>query len=191
LASLVERGRAGARPKSFVDTARARPYSAEVGEVFVAPFVWHVVAFAPVGVAIAVCDWRAFVIPDRLVIVGVGLVLAARFAWPIGSWWAAAGTTAFACGVFAVARVVAGGKLGWGDVKLSGLIGLTLGGLGWLVAMFIACLAALVWVFVAYRGHDWQALREARIPFGSFMVGGALASGVLLALLALDGGYVV
>jgi leader peptidase (prepilin peptidase)/N-methyltransferase len=153
----------------------------------VAPVVWHVVAFAPFGVAVAVCDWRTFLIPDRWVVAGAVAVVGARVAWPAGAWWALVVAVAAASGLFALARWVAAGKMGWGDVKLSGLVALALGGFGWLVAMLIACVTALVWVAVAH----WGVVREARIPFGSFMVVGAMVAGLVLALVPLDGGYVV
>ncbi len=167
-----------------------RPYSAEVGELLVAPVGWHVAAFAPFGVAVAVCDWRTFLIPDKWVVAGAGAVIVARVASPGGAWWAVGAAVVVAVGLFALARWLAGGGLGWGDVKLSGLVALSLGGLGWLIAMIVACFSALCWVFLAHRGDDWQAVREARVPFGSFMVVGALASGVTLALV-FDGGYVL
>ncbi|MDA0565363.1 prepilin peptidase [Streptomonospora sp. S1-112] len=65
--------------------------------------------------------------------------------------------------------------MGWGDVKLAGLVGLYLGGLGF-GAVFSATFAAflgsaaygLVMVLLG------RATRRTQIPFGPFMLGGAL-----------------
>jgi leader peptidase (prepilin peptidase)/N-methyltransferase len=77
-------------------------------------------------------------------------------------------------GYFALAKAYPGG-LGLGDVKLAGLLGLYLGWLGWrpvLVGTFAGfLLGGLLGValLAARRAH-----RRTAIPFGPFMLAGAL-----------------
>jgi Flp pilus assembly protein protease CpaA len=149
------------------------------------PVVWHVVVFAPFGVVIAVSDWRWFVVPDRWVVSGAVAVAVARLVWPGGSWWAVGVSVVGAIALFGVARVIAAGRLGWGDVKLAGLLAFALGGVGWVIAMFVACIGALGWLFLAHSSD----VREARVPFGTFMVVGALVCALLFVFVS-DVGYV-
>ena len=64
--------------------------------------------------------------------------------------------------------------MGFGDVKLAGLIGLYLGWLGWgslLVGAFLGfLLGAVVGIALMVRG---RAGRKTKIPFGPFMLMGA------------------
>ncbi|GAA3742985.1 prepilin peptidase [Salinactinospora qingdaonensis] len=66
--------------------------------------------------------------------------------------------------------------MGWGDVKLSGVVGLYLGwsGLGSLLSgTFVAFLLSACWgVMLIALG---RATRKTQIPFGPFMLAGALA----------------
>jgi leader peptidase (prepilin peptidase)/N-methyltransferase len=67
--------------------------------------------------------------------------------------------------------------MGWGDVKLSGLIGLYLGWLGaavtveGLLAGYLLAAATGIGLLVARR-----ATRKSQLPFGPFMLAGALAA---------------
>jgi prepilin signal peptidase PulO-like enzyme (type II secretory pathway) len=82
--------------------------------------------------------------------------------------------------LYAVQHLFAPGAIGWGDVKLSGVLGLYLGWLG-LAAWWLGTLAGFVLgglyavvLLVTRRGS-----RKTEIPFGPFMLAGALA-GILL-----------
>jgi prepilin signal peptidase PulO-like enzyme (type II secretory pathway) len=82
--------------------------------------------------------------------------------------------------LYAVQHLFAPGAIGWGDVKLSGVLGLYLGWLG-LAAWWFGTLAGFVLgglyavvLLVTRRGS-----RKSEIPFGPFMLAGALA-GILL-----------
>lgn len=77
--------------------------------------------------------------------------------------------------VYAVQHLLAPGAIGWGDVKLAGVLGLYLGWLGasawWLgtlAGFVIGGLYAIV-LLITRRGS-----RKSEIPFGPFMLAGAI-----------------
>jgi leader peptidase (prepilin peptidase)/N-methyltransferase len=77
--------------------------------------------------------------------------------------------------VYLVLALVSGGSLGYGDVKLAGLLGLYLGFLGWptvwlgtLAGFLLAGLAAGALLAVG------RASRDSAIAFGPYMLAGAL-----------------
>lgn len=77
--------------------------------------------------------------------------------------------------LYAGQHLVAPGAIGWGDVKLSGVLGLYLGWLGapawWLgvLAGFVLGGLYAAGLLIARRGS-----RKTEIPFGPFMLAGAL-----------------
>jgi leader peptidase (prepilin peptidase)/N-methyltransferase len=78
-------------------------------------------------------------------------------------------------GSYLVLALLSGGRLGGGDVKLAGLIGLALGWLGWSSLITGACLGFLLagivsLVLLASR----KVNRTTLISFGPYMLGGAL-----------------
>lgn len=131
---------------------------------------------AAIGVVLVVVDLRSLRLPDKIVLpsYGIGLVLLA----------ATGATTPLVRAVLAAAlsfllylilAIVNPRGLGFGDVKLAGLLGLYLGWLGW-NAVFIGMLAAFV--LAAISGvvliTAGRADRKTLIPFGPFMLAGAL-----------------
>jgi prepilin signal peptidase PulO-like enzyme (type II secretory pathway) len=82
--------------------------------------------------------------------------------------------------LYAVQHLVAPGAIGWGDVKLSGVLGLYLGWLGapawWLGVLGGFVLGGLYAAGLLLTG---RGSRKTEIPFGPFMLAGALA-GILL-----------
>lgn len=83
--------------------------------------------------------------------------------------------------LYAVQHLFAPGAIGWGDVKLSGVLGLYLGFFG-SGAWWLGVLAGFVFgglyatgILLTRRGS-----RKSEIPFGPFMLAGAIA-GILLA----------
>jgi leader peptidase (prepilin peptidase)/N-methyltransferase len=145
---------------------------------------------AAAGVALAVVDLRERRLPDRLtlpsypvalVLLGGGGLLLPRAAGHLAG--ALAGLTA-AAAFFLLLALVRPGDIGWGDVKLSGLLGFYL---GWFGAG--ALLAGLLGAFVlaAFTGLGLiaagRATRKSQLPFGPFMIAAALA------VIALGGAY--
>ncbi|GAA4499385.1 hypothetical protein GCM10023191_046190 [Actinoallomurus oryzae] len=82
--------------------------------------------------------------------------------------------------LYAVQHLVAPGAIGWGDVKLSGVLGLYLGWLG-AAAWWLGVLAGFVLggLYAAALLITRRGSRKTEIPFGPFMLAGALA-GILL-----------
>jgi leader peptidase (prepilin peptidase)/N-methyltransferase len=133
---------------------------------------------AAVGVALAVIDLDVLRLPDRIVlpsyaIGGLLLLVAVVADGDAGAAWRAV-AAAGALWIFYFALAFFGG-MGFGDVKLGGLLGLYLGWLSWgsvLVGTFAAFLlggAVGVALMLARR-----AGRRTAIPFGPAMLAGAL-----------------
>ena len=136
----------------------------------------------PVGVALAVVDWRTRLLPTRVIAPSyVVVIVLAVLAAALGDWsdlaragwgWAIAG------GTFLLMWIIYPRGMGYGDVRLSGVLGIALGFVGWG--------ALLVGVYAGFLlgGIGGTALTLLRIvdrrayPFGPFMLLGALV-GVL------------
>jgi leader peptidase (prepilin peptidase) / N-methyltransferase len=156
--------------------------------------------FAVVAVRLTVIDIRHHLLPNRIVFPSYGvagaLLLAAVLALAVGDPSGVPDGVARLFGVPAL-RIVAGGAvlwlfyfvlravyppgMGFGDVKLAGVLGLYLGYLGWthvFAGTFAAFLLGGLWsigVLALRRG----SLKSA-IPFGPFMLAGAAAAMLLL-----------
>jgi leader peptidase (prepilin peptidase)/N-methyltransferase len=133
----------------------------------------------PVGVALALVDWRTRLLPTKViapsyVVVAALCVLAAAMS---GEWddleragwgWAVGG------GTFLVLWLIYPRGMGYGDVRLSGVLGIALGYLGWgplLVGVYAGFLLGGVGgtLLTVLRIVDRKAY-----PFGPFMLLGAL-----------------
>ena len=157
--------------------------------------------FFVMAVRLTVIDVRHHLLPDRIVfpsyaIAGV-LLLGAAASELLPGGQDAAGTAD--AGVFGVPglRVLAGGAalwlfyfllhavyppgMGFGDVKLAGVLGMYLGFLGWghvMAGTFAAFVLGGLWslgLLAARRGN-----LQSAIPFGPFMLAGTLAAMVLI-----------
>ncbi len=143
---------------------------------------WELPAFlflAGVAVLLAVIDLQHHLLPNRVVVpsmaIGAGLLLLAAVP---GQEWAAllraalGGVLLFA--VFLVLALISPRSLGMGDVKLSGLLGLHLGWLGWGALVLGAAAgfviqALLALVLLAGRRTGLRG----ELPFGPAMLAGA------------------
>jgi len=139
-------------------------------------------------------DLRHWIVLDEVsiggVVAGFGLSFLPGGVAPLGSAMAAAGAFLLFLGVRAVSMVVLrrrpgyvkvpegeeddeswSGGLGWGDLKLAGMIGAFLGVVPTLVALFLGFLSgALVGGgLILLRGRD----RRVPVPFGPFLALGA------------------
>lgn len=142
----------------------------------------------PVGVVLAVVDWRTTLLPTWVIAPSYAVVLAlvlvaaaldrdGHAAIRSGFGWLVWG------GLFFVLWFVHPRGMGYGDVRLSGLLGLALGYVGW-----PACVIGLWLAFVlgGVGGLLLSLLRiveRKRFPFGPFMLVGAVAGLVAGALL--------
>jgi leader peptidase (prepilin peptidase) / N-methyltransferase len=128
---------------------------------------------------VVVTDATEHRIPTKVVLpaypIGAGLLALACAAG--GTWWPlvrAGGTAGIVGGAYLLLGLLFPGQLGLGDVRLGGLLGGYLGFLGWSYGVTGALLG---WAFgacfvVVGRGVPH---RGVRLPFGPFLVAGALA----------------
>ncbi|WP_262852985.1 prepilin peptidase [Mumia quercus] len=141
------------------------------------------VAFVVLGVTLSYVDWHTRLLPKRLVLpaypaaVVLALLAAALAADTAvlaraGVGWVAVG------GLYLLLWLIAPRGIGYGDVRLSGLLGLCLGALGW-AELVVGGYAGFV--LGAVGGLALGALgvvdRKA-FPFGPFMMLGAWAGAV-------------
>jgi len=187
--------RVGARLARREDTARPSPARvAVVTSLFAGLLVGAVELMEPrpataalawaagAAVVLGAVDLASHRLPDRVTFPAAVVCLVAFLvdAAVLGSWGAllralAAGAAAFAV-AYAAAAVSPEG-LGFGDVKLLGLLGLVLGWFGWdvlLAGVFFGLLTGAVvsLALLATRRAGWRT----RVPFGPpLMVGAVLA----------------
>lgn len=179
-----------------------------LGELWEAapPAFWLVLAacayFAVMAARLTVIDVRHHLLPNRIVFpsyaVAGALLLGAVISLAVSAQGSGS-VPAAAAQLFGVPglRILAGGAvlwlfyfvlrlvyppgMGFGDVKLAGVLGMYLGYLGWphiFAGTFAAFLLGGLWsigLLASRRG----TLKSA-IPFGPFMLGGAAAAMVLL-----------
>jgi leader peptidase (prepilin peptidase)/N-methyltransferase len=133
-------------------------------------------AFIAAMIAIAFIDFDHMIIPDKIVLPGAVIGLAASIALQPERWWiylvAAAGAAFF---FLLLAVLWPGGGMGFGDVKMALFMGAVLGA-SVLVALFAAFLfGSIVGVYlIVIRKQS----RKTRVPFGPY-----LALGAILAIL--------
>ncbi|MBI4728876.1 MAG: prepilin peptidase [Acidobacteria bacterium] len=144
---------------------------------------WDLLPYLPlmlVLVILSFIDLEHRVLPNRIVLpaIAVEIALFAVAAWRgpgLDAWvrGVEAGGAAFA--FFMVLALISPRGMGMGDVKLSALLGLALGYLGWgrlLVGFFLAfVLGALVGLALIARG---RAGMKSHVPFGPSLALGAV-----------------
>lgn len=134
---------------------------------------------AAIGLALALIDLDTHRLPDVIVLPGypvLALLLAAA-SWA-GEDWAALLRAAIGAAVlwalYFILMVAKPGGMGFGDVKLAGVLGAGMAWLGWgslVVGGFAAfLLGGLFGVGLIVAGH---AGRKTKVPFGPWMVVGA------------------
>lgn len=178
---------------------RTAAASALVGGVLGASVGWSwtllfLLPLAPVGVALTVVDWRTTLLPTRLIaptyvvsVVGIAAAAVAEgdrdvFVHALIGW-------AVMGGIFFVLWFIYPRGLGYGDVRLSGILGLALGALGW------AELATGIYGAFLVGGLGGAVLSLLRIvdrkrfPFGPFMLVAALLAVALGPWVADSFGY--
>ncbi|GEK19971.1 prepilin peptidase [Cellulomonas xylanilytica] len=153
-----------------------------LGVGFDAPEVWALPAFlylTAVSVALALIDIDTKTLPNRIVLPSyvVAIVLLALATWGTGDWGdlVRAGIGCVVLWTFYFVVVFAYPKgMGFGDVKLAGLLGLYLGWVGW-GALAVGSFAAFVLggVFSVGLLMLRRAGRKTGIPFGPWMLLGA------------------
>ncbi|MFD5201724.1 prepilin peptidase [Streptomyces sp. NPDC058375] len=146
-------------------------------------------ALAPVAVLLAVVDRRVHRLPDPLTLpLAAAAVLllggAALLPGHAGSWTSGLVGGLVLGGFYLLLFLINPNGMGFGDVKLALALGVALGWYGWTV-LFLGAFAGFL--FGAAYGLALVLLRRAGrrtgIPFGPFMIAGAL-TGLLLGALA-------
>ncbi|MEI7033257.1 A24 family peptidase [Streptomyces pratensis] len=144
---------------------------------------------APVAVLLATVDRRVHRLPDPLTLPLAGatvsvLGVAALVPGHAGSWTSGLLGGAALGGFYLLLFLINPNGMGFGDVKLALALGVALGWYGWTV-LFLGGFAGFL--FGAVYGSGLVLLRRAGrrtgIPFGPFMITGAL-TGLLLGALA-------
>lgn len=167
----------------LVEAATGVLFAAVTWRLLAINMPWALAAYlylAAAGLALAMIDLDVKRLPDKIVLPSYAVVAALLTVAAIGQhdWWplARAGIGAAASFAFYFAIVFAyPAGMGFGDVKLAGVLGALMGYLSWsalVVATFGAfLLGAIVGValIVTSRGG-----RKTAIPFGPFMISAAL-----------------
>lgn len=171
----------------LVAAALAASVGAEAALIVLMPLV-------PIGVALTVIDWHTTLLPTRIIAPTYGLLVGCiLLAGAVdGDWdpvvraaigWAAMG------GFFVVLWLVYPRGLGYGDVRLSGLLGLALGYVGWAALVFGAYGAFLIGGLGGALLGALKVVDRKRFPFGPFMLIAAVLGVVLGPAIATALGY--
>lgn len=146
------------------------------------PLLW-LVWLVPVGVALSVIDWHTRLLPRIIVIPATAAALVLVVAVGLATGQRPALVSALV--VMVVARsffwvlwsVLGGAGMGFGDVRLSALVGLVLGWLGAGAALWGFWIGMVVFgvpgLVLAIARRDRSVMKQA-FPFGPFMIVGAL-----------------
>jgi len=167
--------------------ARSALASAAAGALLGASTGWawsllFLLPLVPVGVALAVVDLRTKLLPSRIVLPAHAAVLAlagvAAAITPDGRAYVRALVAMLVVrSCFWVLWWIRSAGMGFGDVRLSALLGFTLGYLGWdqlLVGTYSSFLLfGLPGLLIALARRD-RAFLRTEFPFGPFMLVGAL-----------------
>lgn len=134
---------------------------------------WYNMAFVLTLTAIAVIDYDYKIVLDKLLAVLALLEIgywsyAPGAAWSDGLWGAAAGG-----GIMAAIALLSSGGLGWGDVKLTAVLGIGLGRLNILLTVWLAFVGGgFAAMALIARGRS----RRSTVPFAPFIAAAALLS---------------
>lgn len=167
---------------AFGGIALAAVQSVQTSETSVATAIIHFVAFAyfaAVSIALACIDIDTHRLPNVMTLPSylVMVVLLGIAALTSGDGNSALRAVIGACALFAfyaLLRLIRPDGMGGGDVKLAGLLGLTLGYLGW-GTLIVGAVAAFIFggvygvLLILFR----KAGRASAIPFGPWMLAGA------------------
>jgi leader peptidase (prepilin peptidase)/N-methyltransferase len=136
--------------------------------------------FGAIGIALALIDLDCRRLPDAIVLPSypVLVLLLTASAWWQGDWWSLAragigGAALF--GFYLLLALAYPAGMGFGDVKLAGLLGAILAYLSWPALLIGAfggfLLGAVAGVVVLATGRGG---RKTALPFGPFMIAAAL-----------------
>lgn len=130
--------------------------------------------FISLLVIINVSDLAYMLIPNKILLFFLPLLVFARMASPLEPWWDSIVGALVGFGVLLFIAVVSKGGMGGGDIKLFLLIGLVLGTLKTLLALFLASIIGLVIGIMVLQLRKQG--RKTPIPFGPSIAIAALIS---------------
>lgn len=140
-----------------------------------------VLTFMMIMLLVALIDWRHLLIPN--VVVACVLILALALKAQAGKWeLISAGVSGISAFLFMGAVRFGARKLlkkeamGLGDVKLSAVIGASIGFEAFLITLWVSSMAGAAYGVYLSRARQAE-LRDERIPFGTFL---SLASAVAI-----------
>ena len=131
-------------------------------------------------VPLVLVDLRARRLPDPLTLGGAGalvVTLAVSGAWSgdFAPWWRGLAGAGLLAGVLLVLHLVSPSGMGFGDVKFAGVLGIYLGWISWgTVALGAFAGFLLGGVVGGVMLATKRATRKTGIPFGPFMILGAM-----------------
>lgn len=173
-------------PRPWLTTVTGAVALGALGYAFgLDPVLPGYLAVAAIGVLLAFVDLSVLRLPDPLVgaaaVLGGGvLLLISLLDWSFGPLWRALLGAVVLFTVYLVIALIPGANLGFGDVKLSAVLGLMLGWLGWpavLLGLLVPHLlngpVALFLLVVRKAG------RGTDLPLGPALLAGALIAVVV------------
>jgi leader peptidase (prepilin peptidase)/N-methyltransferase len=165
---------------------RAAIVSALVAGVFGGVLGWawplvYLVPFVPLGVALAVIDWRTRLLPTWLLAPTYPvLVLLVLLCGAVTGDWQDLRRAGFGWllmgGFYFLTNLISARLVGYGDVRLAGLLGIALGYLGWsqlVVGMYAAFLIFGLPPFVVAVLRRNRSILRMKMPFGPAMLASA------------------
>ncbi|MCX6395215.1 MAG: A24 family peptidase [Propionibacteriales bacterium] len=149
-----------------------------------APALLVLLPLVPIGVALAVIDWHTTLLPTKIIAPAYALVVACILVAGLldGSrepvvraaiGWAVMG------GFFVLLWLIYPRGLGYGDVRLSGVLGLALGYVGWAALVTGMYGAFLIGGLGGALLGSLKIVNRKRFPFGPFMLVAAVLGIVL------------
>lgn len=143
-------------------------------------FIW-LVPWVAWGVWLAHIDIHARLLPRSLVspaYLGVGalMVTATLATGDHSELVRAVGGWAVFGGVLGVMWLISPGSMGYGDVRVAGVLGLVLGYQGWpelALGIFLGPLIMTLWMLAKAIGTRDLSYLRARVPYGPALLGGA------------------
>lgn len=136
------------------------------------------VAFTGIGIALAMIDLDVKRLPDKIVLPSYPVLIALLLiGWDGDALWRALLGALILGGFYFIVWFIAPGGMGFGDVKLSGIVGGMTAYLSWgtfLVGAFGAFFLGAAAGLMLMAGG--KAGRKTAVPFGPFMLLGALAA---------------
>ncbi|MFN8194253.1 MAG: A24 family peptidase [Nocardioidaceae bacterium] len=196
----LDDGRAGTEPEIVATPAPKEPYaeiaarpglawksalaSAAAGALvgLALGWSWPLLFWAPLvplGVALAVIDWRTQLLPTKLIWPAYAVTLAGVLVVWLATRDTGDVTRAFwgwlmAGGLYFLLWVVYPRGLGYGDVRLSGILGIILGHLGWGEVLTGVYAGFLLGGVLGGLLSVLRVVKRKSFPFGPFMLVGAL-----------------